>query len=109
MNGTYSECFVQKPGDNDLKPTYGFRTPLPAESVVFTRTGGGGGWGDPLEREIERVRDDVRNEFVTREAAATFYGVIVNDDLSVDEAATAAERAKLKATRTSEAESVPAE
>jgi N-methylhydantoinase B len=109
MSGTYSECFVRKPGENDFKPTYGFRTPLPADSVVSTRTGGGGGWGDPLEREIARVREDVLNEFVTREAAAKFYGVIVSDDLSIDDAATAAQRAKLKAERTSEAESVPAE
>jgi N-methylhydantoinase B len=109
MDGTYSECFVQKPGENHFKPTYGFRTPLPADAVVSTRTGGGGGWGDPLEREITRVREDVLNEFVTREAAAKFYGVIVNDDLSVDEAATAAQRAKIKAARASEAERVPAE
>ncbi len=109
MDGTYSECFVRKPGENDFKPTYGFRTPLPAESVVSTRTGGGGGWGDPLEREIARVREDVLNEFVSREAAAKYYGVVVNDDLSVDEAATAAQRARLKAERASDAESVPAE
>jgi N-methylhydantoinase B len=55
------------------------------------------------------VRDDVRNEFVSREAAAKYYGVIVKDDLSVDLAATAAQRAKLKAARHSEAANVPAE
>ena len=33
------------------------------------RTGGGGGWGDPLERDPERVRWDVLEEFVSREAA----------------------------------------
>jgi N-methylhydantoinase B len=109
MNGAYSECFVKKPDDNDFKPNYGFRTPLPADSVMSALTGGGGGWGDPLEREIARVRDDVRNEFVSREAAAKYYGVIVKDDLSVDLAATAAQRAKLKAARHSEAANVPAE
>jgi N-methylhydantoinase B len=109
MNGSYSECFVKKPGDNDFKPNYGFRTPLPADSVMFTLTGGGGGWGDPLERQVSRVREDVLNEFVSREAAAKFYGVIVNDDLTVDEAATAALRVKLRAARASEAERVPAE
>ena len=109
MSGSYSECFVKKPDDSDFKPNYGFRTPLPADSVMSTLTGGGGGWGDPLERQIARVREDVLNEFVSREAAAKFYGVIVKDDLSIDEAATAAQRAKLKAARASEAESVPAE
>jgi N-methylhydantoinase B len=109
MKGTCSESMVRKPGDNDFKPTYGFRTPLPAESVVFTRTGGGGGWGDPLEREATRVRDDVLNEFVSRDAALQAYGVVLSDDLTIDEAATTAQRAKLKAARQSEAATVPAE
>jgi len=99
MNGSYSECFVKKPGDNDFKPNYGFRTPLPADSVMSTFTGGGGGWGDPLEREIGRVQNDVREEFVSRDAAAKFYGVVFKEDLSIDEAATAAQRAQLKAQR----------
>jgi len=55
------------------------------------------------------VHEDVLNEFVSRDAAAKFYGVIVKDDLSIDEAATAAQRAKLRAARASEAESVSAE
>ena len=109
MKGTCSETMVRKPGENDFKITYGFRTPLPADSVVHTRTGGGGGWGDPLEREPARVASDLREEFVSRKAAAEFYGVIVRDDLSIDEAATLAQRARLKAARQADAETVPAE
>ena len=37
---------------------------------------GGGGWGDPLERDPQAVLRDVRNEFVSVEAAREDYGVV---------------------------------
>jgi N-methylhydantoinase B len=45
---------------------------------VSTVNPGGGGWGPPLEREIESVVHDVRNGYVSVEAAEQEYGVIVN-------------------------------
>ncbi len=45
---------------------------------------GGGGWGDPLEREPERVAADVLDGKVTREAALEHYGVAVREDGEVD-------------------------
>ena len=63
----------------------------PGEAFVF-ESGGGGGWGDPLERDPARVAEDVRNEIVSRERAAEAYGVVLTDALEVDEAATAAAR-----------------
>ena len=56
--------------------------------------GGGGGQGDPFERDVERVRLDVVRGYVSREAARTDYGVVIADDGSVDAAATAALRKK---------------
>ena len=41
---------------------------------------GGGGWGDPFEREPERVKRDVRDGYVTIEGAARDYGVVVIGD-----------------------------
>ncbi len=41
---------------------------------------GGGGWGDPLDREPERVSLDVRDGYVTIEGAARDYGVVVVGD-----------------------------
>jgi N-methylhydantoinase B len=38
-------------------------------------TGGGGGFGDPAERDAEAVRADVRNRHVSAEAAREIYGV----------------------------------
>jgi N-methylhydantoinase B len=59
------------------------------------RTGGGGGWGEPLERDPERVRWDVLEEFVSKAAARDLYGVVLREDLSVDQAATRDLRRKL--------------
>ena len=49
---------------------------------------GGGGFGDPMARDAERVRDDVLNELVSREAAERDYGVVIADDGAVDPEAT---------------------
>lgn len=63
---------------------------------------GGGGWGKPHERDVEQVRRDVRDEWISREAAREMFGVVLSADADpvVDEAATAAARAEL-ATRES--------
>jgi len=54
----------------------------------------GGGWGDPEERDPEAVREDVLDDFVSRERAESVYGVVLTDDLEVDEAATARHRSQ---------------
>ncbi len=54
---------------------------------------GGGGWGDPRQRPPERVRDDVRSGYVSRQSARDDYAVALNDDLSIDAEATAGLRA----------------
>jgi N-methylhydantoinase B len=42
--------------------------------------GGGGGYGDPLEREPDRVVDDVLDGYISVEAAARDYGIVVAVD-----------------------------
>ncbi|HZR93217.1 MAG TPA: hydantoinase B/oxoprolinase family protein [Gaiellaceae bacterium] len=54
--------------------------PLAPGSVVELRTGGGGGFGNPLERDPERVRADVRDGYVSLEAAARDYGVVLDPE-----------------------------
>ncbi|MCW5729507.1 MAG: hydantoinase B/oxoprolinase family protein [Alphaproteobacteria bacterium] len=56
---------------------------------VRLETPGGGGYGPAREREPERVAEDVRLGYVTREAAERDYGVRLDADGRVDEAATA--------------------
>jgi N-methylhydantoinase B len=71
---------------------------LAAGEVLANNTGGGGGHGNPLDRDPALVAADVRNGFVTEEGAARDYGVIITrPDFGVDSAATAALRAQTRA------------
>jgi N-methylhydantoinase B len=54
--------------------------PIAAGELVRIETTGGGGWGDPLERDPELVRTDVLHGKVSRSAAESRYGVIVSDE-----------------------------
>ncbi|MDQ4215601.1 hydantoinase B/oxoprolinase family protein [Microbacterium capsulatum] len=67
---------------------------LEAGEVLVNATGGGGGYGDPLERDHDAIARDVRNGFVTREAAEQGYRVVIDEDFRVDAAATAALRSR---------------
>ena len=65
---------------------------LPGDLVRIV-TGSGGGYGDPREREAERVVADVRGGYVTAERARERYGVVVDDStLELDAEATARRR-----------------
>ena len=46
---------------------------LPRGATIVVRTGGGGGWGDPARRPVERVQNDLRNGYVSEEAASRDY------------------------------------
>jgi len=60
-------------------------------------TSGGGGWGNPLERDPEMVRSDVRNGGVTLKRASDVYGVVISgEDLEVDMKATQKLRERMK-------------
>ncbi|MDH0873170.1 hydantoinase B/oxoprolinase family protein [Agrobacterium pusense] len=60
----------------------------------------GGGYGDPLEREPQKVLDDVLDEFCSAGDARDVYGVVIDLDAeTVDLAATARRRAEMKARR----------
>ena len=72
------------------------RQPVPAGERLVMEMPGGGGYGHPFERDPERVRDDVRNELVSPEAAARDYGVVLAADGSVDRAATEVRRAEAR-------------
>jgi N-methylhydantoinase B len=67
--------------------------------VLRLSTSGGGGWGDPLERPVERVRRDVLGGFVSVAAARRDYGVVLDAEGRVDAAATAALRAAPRPSR----------
>lgn len=85
--------------------TRGGTYPRPAGSRLDNRTGGGGGYGDPLERSPERVLDDVLDGFVSRQSAEDEYGVVLDADTPtvVDVEATQRRRAHMRRARISKA------
>ena len=92
-HGTPDHCMV---GDVEVDPSVANKLLDTGEQLVY-RFGGGGGWGDPLDRDPAAVLDDVWDEYVSVEGAVTDYGVVVSGsleamDLAVDFDATKLER-----------------
>jgi N-methylhydantoinase B len=70
---------------------------LAAGDAYILRSGGGGGYGSPLDRDIAALQRDVRCGYVSKDAAETLYGVIFDlDSLVIDSAATRARRADMR-------------
>jgi N-methylhydantoinase B len=69
------------PGRQDAKvlPTKGL-FPMQKGDVFHHITAGAAGWGDPLERDVAQVLDDVRNEKLTPDYVRREYGVVVRSD-----------------------------
>ncbi len=75
-----------------------FNQTLKPGDAYILRSGGGGGFGSPLQRDLGALQRDVRNGYVTKQSAERDYGaVFVPDSLVIDEAATTARRAEMKA------------
>jgi N-methylhydantoinase B len=74
-------------------------TPLRAGDVLMLLVCGGGGYGDPLDREPERVAADVAEGHVSAEAARDLYGVVVDGSGRADDAASATRREQIRAER----------
>jgi N-methylhydantoinase B len=72
---------------------------LEAGDRLSAMTPGGGGWGDPLDRDPEHVSEDYRLGLVSRDSALEDYGVILNDQGDVDISVTEAERKSRRAKR----------
>ena len=99
--GTSSRSYrvaVRRNGSENVFPTPGKVTghPVRRGDVVIMESAGGGGYGDPLERDPEAVRADVREGFVSAERAREGYGVVLDAAGEVDEEATAAAREALR-------------
>ena len=76
---------------------------MQAGELIRIRTTGGGGWGDPLVRDVGDVVRDVRWGKVSVRGARDDYGVVLTYDdaaVTVDDAATAALRDDIRASRT---------
>ncbi|MSQ52280.1 MAG: hydantoinase B/oxoprolinase family protein [Betaproteobacteria bacterium] len=97
MVGDAEEKFLKLDGENEFKKIEANRHPVAANAVAWVRTGSGGGWGDPLDRDPAMVQWDVIEEMVSEKSARDNYGVVLGRDHSIDVAATDALRSKLRA------------
>ena len=97
--GEYGTYLLREPGEREFAAARGVHRPVTVGSEVIVRTGGGGGWGDPLERDANAVRADVQEEFISARAARDHYGVVLREDHSIDHAATERAREALRSAR----------
>lgn len=67
--------------------------------VVLMRSAGGGGYEDPLKRDVQLIIEDLRLGFITEGAANDVYGVILAADGSIDTPKSEARRVQIAATR----------
>lgn len=87
---------------NYLRRVNGTMEPLPACANIILQPGervasysaGGGGYGPPHERPMEKVKYDVEEGWITTERARDVYGVLFRADGQIDEAATAKRRTR---------------
>lgn len=74
----------------------GIRHKLKPGDVIHFCLPGGGGYGDPLERDPDAVRADLIEGFVSKDAALKDYGVVLKEDLTLDLAETQKVRAAMR-------------
>jgi N-methylhydantoinase B len=98
-DGGKPDRLVLRAGENEWKSVNANWYQVPAESRVIIRSAGGGGWGDPLDRDPTRVIEDIRDGMVSAEVAREEYGVVAKlnggeglEAVQLDRAATEALR-----------------
>lgn len=93
-----SNRVVVHPGSDDEREVTVSNNSFEPGGRIHNLTGGGGGWGDPFQRDPEAVVEDVRQGYVSVDGARRDYGVIVDPDThTLDETATAEARAGARA------------
>ncbi|HWN40053.1 MAG TPA: hydantoinase B/oxoprolinase family protein, partial [Gammaproteobacteria bacterium] len=98
--GAVATTLVKAPGDTEFHVPKSQPLTWPAGTEVLYMTAGGGGWGDPLERDPERVLRDVREEYISEAHAQERYGVVLAAArTAVDAPATVAMRRQMREQR----------
>ncbi len=97
--GDFGGYLMRQPGETEFQPMRGAHVAVPVGAQAIVRTGGGGGWGDPLARDAELVARDVREELVSADVARRDYGVVLRGDRKVDQPATDKLRGEMLKTR----------
>lgn len=88
-----SNLLIRPDGTEEVLPAM-FSTTIQTGDIYAHQMAGGGGWGDPLDRDLTAVASDVANEKVSISAAREHYGVVIGADGVADIDATAVLRAE---------------
>lgn len=91
---------LHRDGAEIVLPTLVSKQILRKDDVVVQVLAGGGGWGDPLDRDVAAVERDVQQDKITPAKASADYGVVVDQETGeADGEATAHLRARLRTER----------
>lgn len=96
-DGTPGACIYIEPNgrETELPSKFQSRWAQPGDTIR-TVSPCAAGYGDPLERDPQRVLDDVLDEYISLESARTLYGVVIDPQSKrIDHEATAALRATM--------------
>jgi N-methylhydantoinase B len=90
---------IRRSADGEWEDGGDTRKNVGAGGAMSRATGGGGGWGNPLDRPLQEIDADVRNGYVSVESAQKDYHVVLNSaTLRIDHGATEKLRAQLNTT-----------
>jgi N-methylhydantoinase B len=79
LGGRVNQAVLQRPGEEPAQLGKGTRIAVPKGSVLSLLCPGGGGFGDPAERDPEAVRRDLRAGYVSRAQAEAHYPAALAD------------------------------
>ena len=94
--GRFAQGIELMPGEK--QPVSWGVFPLMGDDALYVRWNGGGGIGDPLNREAKEVLDDLITGIVSEKAATEVFGVVIKGD-AIDAAGTDAKRKALRKER----------
>ncbi len=82
-SGSPDSCVISAGTERAVKvaPTVAGAQMETGDQLVY-EFGGGGGWGDPFDRDPEAVLEDVWDEYVSVGAAREEYGVVITGNLA---------------------------
>ena len=82
-----TKTLMRKDGRREVLPSKCDDITVQVGDILIYNTWGGGGWGNPLERDVELVAQEVRQGLVSAEGARS-YGVVLDENMAVDGPAT---------------------
>jgi len=97
MPGYHGDNHVQRKNGEIVSIDRAGGVPVSEGDTICFRAPGGGGYSDPLDRDLDHLQSDIDNELVSIESAERDYGAVIKKKtLKIDRKATEARREKLK-------------